>query len=307
MDNRLNRTLRGVVVAMVTPFDDDDQPDLAAVRDLTDFLLDRGVHCLYPTGTTGEMYLLSVPERQAVAETVIAHARGRATVYIHVGAMTLSDTVTLARHACTHGADGIGVVTPSFFRVTERELEEYYVSVANSVPPDFPVYLYNIPQLSANDLTAAVAARIIARCPNVVGIKYSYPDLLRVNEYLALKGGHFSVLVGADRLLVPALAMGCDGTVSGVACVCPEPLVALWNAVQAGQQGPARALQRSFIGIGDLLGNGGNMAVFKAALRARGIPAGHMRRPLLDLPAAEADELAETLAVRLAELGVPLR
>jgi dihydrodipicolinate synthase/N-acetylneuraminate lyase len=301
------KKLQGIVTAMVTPFDGSDGPDLDAVRQLTDFLIDRGVNCLYPTGTTGEMYLLSLEERKRIAATVIEQARGRVTVYIHVGAMTLKDTIDLARHACSAGADGIGVVTPTFFGVTDREMEAYYVDVANSVPADFPVYLYNIPQLSGNDLKPATIARVVSRCANVVGIKYSYADMLRVNDYLKIRDGAFSVLIGADRLLVPGLAMGCDGTVSGVACVCPEPIVGVYRAYRAGRQAEALKLQAGANEVAELLRNGSNMAVFKAALKARGIAAGHMRRPLMDLPQAEAEELASQLGKLLGQLGIPLR
>jgi dihydrodipicolinate synthase/N-acetylneuraminate lyase len=300
------KKLAGVVAAMVTPFDGADAPDLAAVRRLTDFLIAGGVNCLYPTGTTGEMFLLSVEERKAIVKTVIEQARGRVTVYVHAGALTLKDTLALARHAVESGADGIGVVTPAFFGVTEREMEAYYVEIAQSVPDTFPVYLYNIPQLSGNDLKAATIARIVNRCANVVGVKYSFPDMLRVNEYLAVKEG-FSVLVGADRLLVPALAMGCDGTVSGVACVCPEPFAAIYKAVRAGEAAKALELQHAATGICELLKNGSNMAVFKAALRARGIDTGHMRRPLMDLPDDEAAAIGAELEVRLSRLGIPMR
>lgn len=301
------KKLQGVVTAMVTPFDDGDRVNLVAVRQLTEFLIERGANCLYPTGTTGEMYLLSTEDRKRIASTVIEQARGRATVYIHVGAMAMKDTIDLARHACGAGADGIGVVTPTFFGVTEREMEAYFVDVAASVPADFPVYLYNIPQLSGNDLKPATIARILARCANVVGIKYSYPDMLRVNEYLKLKDGAFSVLIGADRLFVPGLAMGCDGTVSGVACVCPEPFVGIYRACRAGQHAEALKLQAAATEICDLLRNGSNMAVFKAALRGRGIEVGHMRRPLMDLPSEEANRIVRELEDHLGKLGIPLR
>lgn len=298
MNNEMKK-LHGIVTAMVTPFDKRGNVDLNALRDLTDFLIERGVNCLYPCGTTGEMYLLSVDERKMIAETIVKQAAGRVTVYIHVGAMTTKDTVELAQHAHSVGADGIGVVTPSFFKVNDSEMEEYFVEVAGSVPGDFPVYLYNIPQCSGNDLRTETVSKIVVRCPNVIGIKYSYPDFLRVNEYLAVNGGNFSVVVGADRLLVAALTMGCDGTVSGVSCVCPEPYVAIYKSFKEGRTTDAKALQQAANEISELLKNGSNMAFFKDALRFRGVSAGRMRRPLLDLPDDESANLTQDLEVLL--------
>lgn len=300
------KKLYGVITAMVTPFDGKDQVDLEALKKLTNFLVDRKVHCLYPTGTTGEMYLMSADERKKVAETVVKTAAGRANVFIHVGAMTLKETVELARHAHSIGADGVGVVTPSYFSVSESEMEEYYVDISKSLPADFPIYLYNIPQCATNDLKTPLVARIAERCPNIVGIKYSYHDFLRVSEYRRVRDGQFSVVIGTDRLLVPGLSIGCDGTVSGVSCVCPEPFVGIYEAYKKGDQAKAVELQKAAYDICELLKNGGNMAYFKAALRFRGVDVGHMRRPLMDLPKAEADRVNSRLAEMLGALSIPV-
>jgi dihydrodipicolinate synthase/N-acetylneuraminate lyase len=241
------------------------------------------------------MYRLSVEERKAVAETVIEAASGKVTVFIHAGAMTQRDTLELAEHAHVAGADGIGVVTPSFFSVNDREMETYFETVAGSVPHDFPVYLYNIPQCSGNDLKADVAQRIADRCKNVVGIKYSYPDFLRTNEYLRINSGTFSVLVGTDRLFNAALAMGCSGVVSGISCVYPEPFVAVYRAHLEGRGDEARRIQILATRFCEVLRNGSNMSYFKEALRMRGTPAGFMRAPQLDLTPEELNELGRQL------------
>lgn len=300
------KKLYGVITAMITPFDSAGEIDVTAMKRLTEFLIARKVHCLYPTGTTGEMFLMSVDERKKIAEAVVETAAGRVTAYIHAGAMNQKDTIELARHARSIGADGIGVVTPSFFSVNERELEEFYVAVSHSVPEDFPMYLYNIPQCSGNDLKTHTIKRIIERCPNIVGVKYSYPDFIRVGEYLQIANGNFSVVIGADRLFLPGLSFGCAGTVSGISCVCPEPFVALYDAYGKGEIAEARRIQTIATSICELLKNGSNMAYFKAALRARGIDVGHMRKPLLDLPAGEAEMLGASLSDLLNSLSIPM-
>ncbi|TCW08482.1 4-hydroxy-tetrahydrodipicolinate synthase [Raoultella sp. BIGb0138] len=292
------KKLYGITTAMITPFNDDDTINYASIEALTDFLVEKGVHCLYPLGTTGEMFRLSEQERKKVAETVIKRNNQRATVYIHVGAMTTAETLSLARHAVEAGADGIGVVTPAFFGANDRELEAYFVAVANAVPRDFPVYLYNIPQCAANNLSADVAQRVADKCKNVVGIKYSYPDYLTVNQYLAINDHDFSVMVGADRLFLPALAMGCDGVVSGVSCVYPEPFVKIYDAFNRGDIPGARAAQRQANKYCELLRNGSNMSYFKEGLKYRGIHAGVMRAPQLNITPEEV----QTLIAGLAEL-----
>ena len=109
------KLMYGVVVPMTTPFGEDGKVDVEALEQETDFLVDKGVDCLYPCGTTGEMLLMSVEERKLVAETVMRRAANRMIVYVHCGAMTTEDTLDLAAHAKSIGADGIGVITPAFF------------------------------------------------------------------------------------------------------------------------------------------------------------------------------------------------
>lgn len=289
------KTLHGVTVAMVSPLDASDHVDEPALRKLTRFLIQKKVDCLYPLGTTGEMFRLAVSERKRMAELVVEVANKRLPVFIHVGAMRLDDTLELARHAHQIGADGIGAVTPSYFGVNDREMEEYYVAIARAVPRHFPVYLYNIPQLSANDLTPAVIERILARCPNVVGLKYSYADMARTLEYLRIREGRFAVIHGADHLFHSLLVMGCAGTVSGVASVYPEPFVEVYKAFKAKDQQRAMRYQEIAARLGHILKGGSNMAYYKEALRRRGIDVGHMRGPQLDLTAPEKSQLGKEL------------
>lgn len=289
------KKLYGVTVAMTTPFAADGKLDLAAVEHMTHMLVDKGVHCLYPCGTTGEFLLMTVDERKAVAETVVKAAQGRVTVYIHVGAAAPADAIALAQHAEQIGADGIGAVTPQFFKCTDRELVEFYVQLAGSVRGDFPVYLYNIPQNACNDITAATAQRIASRCGNVVGIKYSFQDMKRTLEYLDVNAGEFSVMHGTDRLLAPLLTMGCGGVVSGTASSFPEPYVALYQAWQTGDTAAVRRWTRACSDFSTAMKGGASLAHYKAALSARGMIGGDPRRPLLPLEAAEETALRQTL------------
>lgn len=285
------KKLYGVITAMTTPFDDSDRVNVDALEAQTDFLIRKGINCLYPTGTTGEMYLMSPEERELVAETVVKKAGGRVPVYIHVGAMTLKETLRLAQHACKIGADGIGVVTPSYFGVNDKAMVLYYEEIAKSLPADFPIYLYSIPQCAANDLKPQVVQEIADRCENVIGIKYSYPDMLRLKDYLLVREGKFSVLFGTDRLFLAALAMGADGTVSGCSGPMPEHFVATYRAFCSGDYQTALKEQKIANEICEIIRSGADMAYFKSVLDFRGLHGGHMRKPLIDLDEQQKQEL----------------
>lgn len=288
------KKLYGVTVAMVTPMDENDRLNLEALEQLTEMLISRGVNCLYPGGTTGEMLKLTTEERKQIAETVVKTAAGRVTVFIHTGAENPEKTLELSLHAHEIGADGVGIVSPQFFGCNDRMMVAYYAGICTRLPKDFPVYLYNIPQCAANDISVAAAKELFDTYPNVVGMKYSFLDMVRTTGYLDISP-EFSVLHGSDRHLSSMLAMGCDGTVSGVSSACPEPFVNVWNAWRLGEMDKVRYWQKAAREICDILRNGADMALFKAALRIRGLDAGHMRAPQLDLTAEEFEMLKTAL------------
>lgn len=290
------KKLCGVITAMTTPFDENGQVDVAALEAQTEFLIGKGIQCLYPCGTTGEMYLMSIEERELVAETVVKKAAGRVTVFIHTGAMTEEEVIRLSKHAHKIGADGVGIVTPSYFNVDGRAMVEYYKRICSTLPEDFSVYVYVIPQLAHNDIPASVMEEIAAACKNVVGVKYSFADMRRMNEYLLVRGGDFSVVIGADDLFLPGLACGCDGTVSGCSGPFPEAFEAIYQAFKAGDIVGARKLQATATELAKIMQFGADMSIFKNILTFRGIPGGHMRKPLLDLPQEQVDKLKEAVA-----------
>lgn len=289
------KNLFGVTTAMVTPFKTDGQVDIGAVGNIAEFLIEKGVNCLYPLGTTGEMLRLSVIERKAIAEKVVSQATGRCVVYIHCGAARQDDTIELVKHAESIGADGVGVVTPQFFGLNDREMETYYVNISQSVSKEFPIYLYNIPQCSGNDLSPQVIEKIVSNCENVIGLKYSYADMVRTIDYLRIKDEKLSVLHGCDSLFLQALMMGCEGTVSGTSGVYPEPFVAVYKAYLKNDMEEAKRQQKVAVNFIKALRGGSNMAFFKAGLSFRGIPGGHMRAPQLDLLEQEKNDLIALL------------
>ncbi|MCI8464575.1 MAG: dihydrodipicolinate synthase family protein [Lachnospiraceae bacterium] len=299
------KKLHGVTVPLVTPFDKEGRLDEDSLKRLTEYLIEKGIQCLYPAGTTGEMMYLTVEERKRIAEIVVKTSGGRAVVYVQTGAWNLEDTITLSRHAAQIGADGIGVVTPVFFKLTEEELLGFYKLVSESVPKDLPIYLYGIPQCAVNDITPTLAEKIAKECPNVIGIKYSYNDMSRIQKFMTLKDGTFSVLCGPDDLFAVTCLAGGDGTVSGNANVIPEHYEAIWKALQEKKPEEAKRLQQRTNVLNEVLSCSQNIARYKAALKNRGIISGDgMRAPLQPL-AADAREKMLAMLEKLNYTTVP--
>lgn len=290
------KRLTGVVVPVVTPLTEDDRIDVESLQRLTDHCIDGGLQCLYPCGTTGEMMYLTVEERKLAAETVVKQAAGRVPVFVHVGAWNLKDTIELAQHAVSIGADGIGVVTPTFYSISDRGLIEYYTAVARSVPEDFPVYLYGIKQNAINDLDKYVCEEVAKACPNVIGAKYSFPDMPRLQELMTVNGGEFDVLVGPDHLFEAVCAVGGKGVVSGNAMIIREHYAAVWDAIQKKDYDLATKYQRRTNILNAVMCSINNIAAYKVILKEEGvISTTKMRRPMENLTPEQEQELLDTM------------
>ena len=264
------KRMYGVVIPMVTPLTEDDHVDVLSLQRLTDFLIDKGVDCLYPCGTTGEMAYLTDDERILVVETVVRQAAGRVPVFAQVGAANTSSTIRLAQHAAACGAD--------------------------SVPADFPIYMYGIPQNAVNDITPALAERVAQACPNVVGVKYSYPDMTRLQQLMTVRNGEFDVLVGPDHLYEAVVAVGGKGVISGNAMIVSEHYVAVREAMARNDWASATRLQRKTNVLNAILCAKNNIGCYKAILKQWGIiETARMRKPMEEVSAEDTAALMKAL------------
>lgn len=284
--------LYGAVVPIVTPLTEDDKIDVDSLRKLIDHVIAGGLQCLYPCGTTGEMMYLTVEERKLIAEVTVEQANKRVPVFVHVGGWNLKDTIELAQHAEKIGADGIGVVTPAFYKLSDQGLIDFYTEVANSVSEDFAVYLYAIPQNAVNDVNVSVCEAVVKNCPNVVGIKYSYPDFTKLQQFMMVKDETFSVLVGPDHLFEAVCAVGGEGVVSGNAMVIREHYAAVWDAIQKKDFDLATKYQRRTNVLNSVMCAVNNIAAYKVILKEEGVIATtKMRRPMENLSQIQEEEL----------------
>lgn len=281
----MNLKVKGVIVPLLTPFDEQGGINTGAIKQLVEFLIERGIHGVFPGGTTGEGPLLTTQERRQLAEAVVEAVDGRIPVIVHTGAITTREAIELTQHARDIGAQAAAIIPPYFYHHSDEGLLRHFESVAQQVP-DFPIYLYNNPAVSGNHTSAELVARLVECCPNVVGMKDSSGGLATLAACSALRDGNFNTANGDDGLILAALAMGIDACVSGNANVVPELVVALYHAVIEGNLALAREQQRKIDAVRQILGDGGDLSLFKGILAQRGPGAGAVRAPLLQAPEA---------------------
>jgi dihydrodipicolinate synthase/N-acetylneuraminate lyase len=272
--------LKGAVAAAVTPLRD-GAFDAAAVGPYVDFLVGHGVDGVLVLGTTGESVLFSEVERREIAAAFVEAGRGRLQVAVHAGAQTTADTVGLAAHAASIGADAVAVIAPPYFALDEGELLAHFTAAAAACAPT-PFYVYEFAARSGYAIPVAVIDRLRERAPNLAGMKVSDSPWEKVEPYLGLG---LDVFIGAEALLERGLAAGAAGAVSGLASCFPDAVVPLVRDRTAEAQEKATALRASLQRLPF-------HAAAKTVLGLRGVPvAAEVRPPLRGLSDGERAEV----------------
>jgi len=277
---------------MVTPVTSDGKINVEALRKLTNYLIQGGVHGLFPAGSQGEFYALTFEEKKRVIEVVVEEAKGRVPVYAGTGAVTTREAVALTKMAEEAGVSAVSILTPFFIRPNEEELFEHYSAISKATR--LPVLLYNNPQRTGVNISAEFVARA-AKIDNIVGIKDSSGDLTLTSEYIRRTSDKFSVLAGRDTLIYGTLCYGGKGAIAATANVAPRLVVEIYEAFQAGDWKRSLEAQFRLAPLRLAFDLGTFPVVIKEALNLLGIDAGVGIPPVGGITPKAKAELKEIL------------
>ena len=261
--------IAGVIVALHTPLTPAGEIHEEALRAHLEWMVQTGIHGIFPCGTMGEGIALSDAQRKRVTEISVDQLKGRIPLMPQVTTNNTAGCIELARHAQEKGADAISVIAPYFYPSDGAALETFFTQIASAVP-GLPVYLYNNPGRSASGISSSLVGKLAKKVKNIVGIKDSSKDLILFQEYVEVGGENFACIIGTDGLVYPAMMVGAVGVVSAVANPFPELMVALNNAVLAKQYERARRLQLLVNQLRAVLKIGPYLAGYKEIMRLRG-------------------------------------
>jgi 4-hydroxy-tetrahydrodipicolinate synthase len=278
----------GVFAALLTPRKADDTVDALALGRLVRFLLAKGVDSFAVNGATGELCLARPQHVRTILKTVGEASRGKARALCGIGGASISSVCELAQIAQQGGAAGLLLPMPYYFRYPQQDLDSFCRAVAKET--ELPILLYNLPQFSSG-LEKETVRALIAEVPNIVGIKDSGGSLDILRD-LTESETEACRIVGNDPTLRPALSEGvCDGIVSGIACVLPELILALYAqgscASSAGFDDSWRLLRE----IANQLDSLPTPWALKWIAEARGIFEAKFAQPLSDGRVSQGMEL----------------
>ena len=289
---------KGIIPAMVTPLDEHGNVNKTAVRKLTNYLIDGGVHGLFPIGSTGEWYGLTLGQKKEVIEIVIGETNGRVPVYAGTGAITTKETVALTRMAEFVGVEAVSVLTPVFISPSKEELYEHYKTVADSV--DIPVLLYNNPGKTGINIEPDLVERL-SKIENINGIKDSSGNLTNTSEYIRRTDSkNFHVLCGTDTLIFGTLCYGGKGSITATSNIVPQIPVRIYEEYIKGDMEGALQAQFELAPLRLAFNLGTFPVVMKEGLKLVGIDVGSTLKPVG--PISEKNK--EILKKILEDMGV---
>ena len=294
----------GIIPPIITPFHPDGTVNYKALADMAVYLVDNGVHGLFPFGTTGEFYAVNDEEYVAALQTVRDAVAGRKDrfgrpVQLLAGCshITTRGVIRLIRLVEEVGGyDAVSVLTPMFISQTQDELYTHYRAIAQST--SMPVILYNNKPKTNVTIAPATVARLAEDCPNIVAVKDSTGDMTNCEEYLRLTQphrGHFQVLMGRDTMIYAGLAYGCAGAIASCANVAPRLVADIYDKYVDGDRQGALEAQYRLAPLRIATSMGTFPQVIKEALTMLGIPAGNCLPPIGELKPEEREKLRQIL------------
>lgn len=278
--------LKGIIPALVTPFDVDGNIDEKTFRSHVQFILSKGVHGVCLGGSTGEGFTLETDELRQLTAATVEEVNGKIPVVAGIISNSTRDVVNKAKALA--GLDVAALqVTPTFyvFDYGEQAMFDYFKRIWEEV--GVPLVIYNV--IPWNLLSTDLVLRILEEIPGVIGIKQSQGNIKRVAELVVRAPKDKAILAAIDDLLYPCFMMGAQGTLAASPTAAPGPCVALWDAVQRGDHDLALKIHNKLVPFWNLMGHENLPALVKYCLELQGDQVGLAPRHPMP-PASDAQK-----------------
>jgi dihydrodipicolinate synthase/N-acetylneuraminate lyase len=295
--------ITGILTPHMVPLDSRGGIDEAELRRYVDWLIQQGVHGLYPNGSTGEFVRFTADERRRIVQIVCDQAAGRVPVLAGAAEANARETIAACEAYSSFGARAVAIVSPFYYRLSAESVYAYFREIAVNSPID--VTLYNIPMFASPIDVPTI--RRLAELDRVVGIKDSSGDLAFMMRLIAAVRPvrpEFSFLTGWEAVLVPMLLVGADGGTHATSGVVPELTRKMFELTRARRLDEAMSLQYRLLELFDaMLYSADFPEGFRAAVELRGFNMGRSRQPLSPSQQVDRDNLQRLLRCILSDFG----
>lgn len=296
--------LSGIFVPNIVPLDPRGEINEPELRRYIDWLIDRGVHGLYPNGSTGEFTRFTPEERRRIIAIIADQNRGRVPILAGAAEANVRETLSACEYYHSLGVDAVAIVSPFYYKLSPDAVYAYFREIGRNTPIN--VTLYNIPMF-ASPIDVPTVRRLSEECEKIVAIKDSsgdLPHMIRMIQAVRPNRPEFSFLTGWDAALMPMLLIGCDGGTNATSGVVPEITRKLFDLTVAGRLDDARRLQYRLVTLFDAMIYTADFPEgFRQAVGLRGFQTGAGRQPMSSEQKLSLEHVRNTLQCLLAEEG----
>lgn len=273
------KEIRGMGIALITPFTIDGKVDYTALRRLVEYQVDAHADFLCILCTTSESPTLTADEKAQIKDLVIEVVKGRVPIVIGCGGNCTEAIVHELQTADFHGIDAVLSVVPYYNKPSQEGLYQHFSAIAKASP--LPVILYNVPGRVGVNMTAETTLRLAREHENIIAIKEASGNFDQIDDIIKNKPRHFKVLSGDDSITYPLISLGAEGVISVIGNAYPREFSKMVRLALRGEYAPALLLHHKFKELFSLLFVDGNPAGVKAALNAMGLCENVLRLPLV--------------------------
>jgi len=298
----MSTLFNGTGVAIVTPFDAQNQIDYAALENLLNHIIEGGVEFIVAMGTTSEAATLNETEKRDVLSQVIEVVNNRLPIVLGIGGNNTQQILETIGKTDFNNISGILSVAPYYNKPNQRGLYEHFSAIAKIAPK--PLILYNVPGRTCSSISAKTTLKLANDFENIMAIKEASGDFNQIMEIINHKPAHFSVLSGDDALTLPMLSIGAKGVISVAANAFPKQFSNMVRYALKGAYAEAGDLHYSLLEIMEQLFADGNPAGVKKALSVLNIIEENLRLPLVKVNDQVARKL-EKLIQKNGSLNLP--
>ncbi|MBE0313565.1 dihydrodipicolinate synthase family protein [Bacillus sp. Au-Bac7] len=282
---------------VVTAFDAEGNLDHQANKSIYDFLINGGIDGLVIMGSTGEFFSMQYNQRVELIDLVVNHVRHQTKVYIGTTCMCLEETIALSNYAIDAGADGVMIISPYYFALSDESIEYYYDQVANAVKGD--IYLYNFPVRTGHDLSPEVTLSLLRKHENIKGYKDTVTEMAHTRKLIQTVRNEFPDFIiysGFDENFAHNILSGGNGCIGGLSNVYPEIFSKWVKAVDANNFEKIAFIQKIVNKMMELYDIGNPfIPITKKAMMIRGISLQEFCQKPLISPNQKQTEVIESL------------
>jgi 4-hydroxy-tetrahydrodipicolinate synthase len=270
--------LRGLGVALISPFTEDSDLDIGALEKITEHLIVNRTDFLVLLGTTAETVNLTAEEKKTIIKTVKNINQGRVPLIVGIGGYNTTGVVREIKEFDTDGISGILSVSPYYTKPSQEGIYHHYEAIATA--SSLPVILYNVPGRTSSNVSAETTIRLARDFKNIVAIKEASGNLNQIMQIIHDKPADFTVISGDDALTLPMMGIGAEGVISVIGNAFPAEFSALIKAVQNNENGMAIDIQYRLLDLINLIFADGSPSGIKALLNLMGLCSAKVRLPL---------------------------